>query len=180
MNEERKIIEQLFADSLSGIRKVHPDSLKSVVVNKKNNSFLIELNNGLYGEVTFSELQLDDVIKDLLLDSLKISDQGNSIEIYTHEGEIFDIGADVLKSFISSDAKKKIQAQTKVTATSIGELISDSRKEKKMTQKELSHQTDIDQAIISKIETGKHLPRFDTLERIAKGLGMKISELLQN
>jgi len=161
-------------------RNFEPDSLKSVVVNKKNNSFLIELNNGLYGEVTFSDLQLNDIAKDLLLDSLKISDQGNSIEIFTNDGEIFDIDADVLKSFFSSDTKKKIKDQTQLTANNIGELLSRIRKEKNITQKVLSHLTDIDQAIISKIETGKHLPRFDTLERIGKGLGMNVSELLQN
>ncbi|MEX2410236.1 MAG: helix-turn-helix transcriptional regulator [Candidatus Paceibacterota bacterium] len=161
-------------------RNFEPDSLKSVVVNKKNNSFLIELNNGLYGEVTFSDLQLNDITKDLLLDSLKISDQGNSIEIYTNDGEVFDIDADVLKSFFSSDSKKKIKDQTQLTANNIGELLRGRRKEKNITQKELSNLTDIDQAIISKIETGKHLPRFDTLERIGNGLGMNVSELLQN
>lgn len=171
-----------FLDELQKIvsRNFEPDSLRSVVVNKKNNSFLIELNNGLYGEVTFNDLQLNDIINDLLLDSLKISDQGNAIEIYTKNGEVFDIDADVLKYFISADAKDKIISQTHVTAKNIGEMISKTRKENHITQKELSRLTDIDQAIISKIETGKHLPRFDTLERIATGLGMTISELLQD
>jgi DNA-binding XRE family transcriptional regulator len=171
-----------FLDELQKIvsRNFEPDSLRSVVVNKKNNSFLIELNNGLYGEVTFNDLQLNDIINDLLLDSLKISDQGNAIEIYTKDGEVFDIDTDVLKYFISADAKDKIISQTHVTAKNIGKMISETRKENHITQKELSRLTDIDQAIISKIETGKHLPRFDTLERIATGLGMTVSELLQD
>ena len=53
------------------------------------------------------------------------------------------------------------------------------RQEKgKSNQERLSKKNQIDQAILSKIETGKHLPRFDTLERTAGGLNIPISQLL--
>lgn len=160
-------------------KNFNPDSIKNISVNKKNQSFLVEFNDGAYGEVPFKDLQLDDIVNELLLDSVKISDTGNSIEIFTKEGEIFDIDSDVLKLFTSTPVKDEIKNQTQVTADNVGKLLSMARKDKSITQKELSELTDIDQAIISKIETGKHLPRFDTLERIAKGLGISVSQLLK-
>lgn len=160
-------------------RNFNPDSIKNVSVNKKNHSFLIEFNDGTYGEVTFKDLQLDDILNNLLLDSVTISDKGNSVELFTKDGEVFDIDSYLLKSLISSSVKNEIKNQSQVTANNVGKLLSIARKDKSITQKELSELTDIDQAIISKIETGKHLPRFDTLERIATGLGMSVSELLK-
>lgn len=43
-----------------------------------------------------------------------------------------------------------------------------------LTQKELSMVTDIDQAEISKIESGNANPSIKTLERLAQGMGMEL------
>lgn len=159
-------------------KNFNPDSLKHIAVNKSNKSFLIDYNDGSYGEVSFNDLGIIKFLDNLLIDSAKISKTGNAIEIFTQDGEIFDIDADVLKSFISEDVRNKINREAQITAVSIGASISIARKEKNITQKELSITTEIDQAIISKIENGKHIPRFDTIERIAKGLNINIEKLL--
>lgn len=46
------------------------------------------------------------------------------------------------------------------------------RKECHMTQKELAEKTGINQADISKIETGNANPAISTLQRLAEGMGM--------
>lgn len=46
------------------------------------------------------------------------------------------------------------------------------RKKKHLTQKQLATITGIDQADISKIETGNANPALSTLKRIADGMGM--------
>lgn len=177
----KKSQRKKFIDEINNIvlRNYNPDAIKFVSVNKKNQSFLVEFIDGDYGEVSFKDLHFEDLVDQLLLDSLKINDKGNSIEIFTKDGEIFDIDSVVLKSLISSDIKDDIKKQTQLTADNVGKRLSLARKKRGVTQKELSELTDIDQAIISKIETGKHLPRFDTLERIAKGLDLSVSELLK-
>ena len=48
------------------------------------------------------------------------------------------------------------------------------RKERSLTQKELSRLTGITQADISKIENGSANPSLATLKRLAKGLGKEI------
>lgn len=52
--------------------------------------------------------------------------------------------------------------------------ILDARKEKNLTQKELSDITGIAQSDISRIETGNANPSLQTIERIANGVGKKI------
>ena len=52
--------------------------------------------------------------------------------------------------------------------------ILDSRKEKNMTQKQLSEITGIAQGDISKIENGCANPSLRTIERIAEGMGKKL------
>ena len=43
---------------------------------------------------------------------------------------------------------------------------------------ELSRRTGFDQAVISRLERGKHRPRIDTLRRIARALDMTVSQVL--
>lgn len=50
----------------------------------------------------------------------------------------------------------------------------DARKEKNLTQKELSELTGIAQADISKLENGTANPSVKTLQRLANGMGMAV------
>lgn len=50
----------------------------------------------------------------------------------------------------------------------------DARKEKNLTQKELSELTGIAQADISKLENGTANPSVKTLQRLANGMGMTV------
>jgi transcriptional regulator with XRE-family HTH domain len=43
---------------------------------------------------------------------------------------------------------------------------------------EVARRTGLDQAVISRLEGGKHQPRLDTLRRIADALGLGVAELL--
>lgn len=52
--------------------------------------------------------------------------------------------------------------------------ILDSRKERDVTQKELSEATGITQADISRLENGTANPSLRTLKRLADGLGMRL------
>ena len=53
-------------------------------------------------------------------------------------------------------------------------VLLDVRKEKNITQKQLSELTGINQADISKIENGNANPSIKTLKRIAEAMNMKI------
>ena len=60
-----------------------------------------------------------------------------------------------------------------------GELIKKIRKEKKMTQKQLSEKCGIADSNIRKYENGKQFPKWETLERIAKALDVDVFDLIE-
>jgi DNA-binding XRE family transcriptional regulator len=157
---------------------LHPNAIKYAHVHKQRKSFIIEFNDGLFGEVTFRDLELSDEIDQLMLDTLRINEFGNAIELFNHSGETFDIDGDVLRYFLSDKTKQQIKEYSLESAHHLGELVKAVRKSQKLTQNELSKVTGIDQAIVSKIENGKHLPRIDTIERIANGFGLSVTKFL--
>ncbi|MGM0507326.1 MAG: helix-turn-helix domain-containing protein [Bacteroidota bacterium] len=159
-------------------RSFHPDALKHVSWLNAHQSFLVEFNDGVSGLVSLKDLQLHDMANELIPDSVRINEWGNAAEMFLQDGELFDIDALVLKSFLSDSVRNEIRRQSETTTETVGQQIKAARKRGGLTQVELSNRTQIDQAILSKIETGKHLPRFDTLDRIAKGLGIGLSEVL--
>jgi transcriptional regulator with XRE-family HTH domain len=59
----------------------------------------------------------------------------------------------------------------------IGEKIKTVREAKNLSQKEISNMVQMDQSQYSKIENGKTDPTTNTLEKIAKALGIELSEL---
>ena len=59
-------------------------------------------------------------------------------------------------------------------AQKTGTLIAQARRERGLTQKELSERTGIAQADISKLENGNANPSLRTLQRLAAGMGMQV------
>lgn len=59
----------------------------------------------------------------------------------------------------------------------IGKNIRKIREAKELSQKEVSISVGMDQAQYSRIENGKTDPSFSTIEKIAKALGVTLSEL---
>ncbi len=72
------------------------------------------------------------------------------------------------------DPKRKKEYDALESEYYLIESIIHSRKEKNITQKELSVLTGISQAYLSRIENGTANPSFNTLLKIAKVLGKKL------
>ena len=51
------------------------------------------------------------------------------------------------------------------------------RESKKMTREQLAVRAQVSMFTISRLETGRNIPRYNTLEAIAKVLGVKPSEI---
>ncbi len=67
----------------------------------------------------------------------------------------------------------------KTTKVLLGEKIKEIRKSRKLSQDELSEKIGIDPKHLSRIEVGRSFPSLDTLERIAKALGIDIKDLFE-
>jgi transcriptional regulator with XRE-family HTH domain len=53
------------------------------------------------------------------------------------------------------------------------------RREKDLSQEEVAHRADIHQTYLSGVETGKRNPSILVVERIAKALGVDVSEFFK-
>jgi ribosome-binding protein aMBF1 (putative translation factor) len=70
-----------------------------------------------------------------------------------------------------SFAKKWQESEVEHTLV---KAIVEARNEAGMTQQQLSSVSEIDQAVLSRIESGKANPSIKTLQKVAKGLGKKL------
>jgi transcriptional regulator with XRE-family HTH domain len=61
----------------------------------------------------------------------------------------------------------------------LGLAVKHRREELGLTQEQLANDTDLHQRWISNVETGKRNPSYASLRRLATGLGLPVSELLQ-
>jgi transcriptional regulator with XRE-family HTH domain len=61
----------------------------------------------------------------------------------------------------------------------LGLAVKRRREELGLTQEQLANNTDLHQRWISNVETGKRNPSYGSLRRLATGLGLPVSELLQ-
>ena len=64
--------------------------------------------------------------------------------------------------------------QSLVTENSLGYLLKDARKSRGLTQREAAHTVGLDQTAISRIETGRHVLRVDTLFKLLAALDYEL------
>jgi transcriptional regulator with XRE-family HTH domain len=53
------------------------------------------------------------------------------------------------------------------------------RDERQLTQEQLAHKAKISLGYLARLETGRHDPKLSTLRKIAKALGVPVTELLE-
>ncbi len=70
------------------------------------------------------------------------------------------------------------KATSGISPEEIGRRIAWIRKSKKMTQANLASKTGIQRANIARIESGRHSPSLETLERIANSLNLPVSRIV--
>ncbi|MFA6552753.1 MAG: helix-turn-helix transcriptional regulator [Candidatus Paceibacterota bacterium] len=67
---------------------------------------------------------------------------------------------------------------SEIVSKKLGENMRRIREEKKMSQGDICRALDFDRSHVSNIENGKQNPTLDTIEKIAKALGVTVSQLL--
>lgn len=76
--------------------------------------------------------------------------------------------------------KQDAQQAINTIMFNIGEFIEKKREEKNMSIRELSHLSNVSNAVISDIENGKSMPRVELLVRLALTMEISLSELFAN
>lgn len=138
----------------------------------------VVFSDGLSGLIDWESLGMTNLLDELRLDSATVGSRGATVEILMRDGESFEIDALSIRALLDAGIAKSISDRASESDRAVGERIRSARRAVGITQKDLGERVGIDQAIISKLERGKHQPRFDTLRRVAEGLDLSVSELL--
>ena len=75
---------------------------------------------------------------------------------------------------------QEISGQKRGDEMDVSEKLKKVRKEKKISQELLEARSGVSQSAISAIELGKHTPSIETLEMLAKGLRIPVSDLISD
>ncbi len=94
-------------------------------------------------------------------------------------GIIFDDELDIAEETLYYDGKLLYTKEIDDIKIKVGNMISKAREEAKMTQTELARKVKIHQSDLSDIERGISNPSVKMLDRIAKGLGLKLELFLK-
>jgi DNA-binding XRE family transcriptional regulator len=155
-----------------------PESITDVRYSTEQSSLWLEFGDGRRVSVDWVQLGLDDVEPRLRPDTATVSDDLYAVEVLREDGEVFEIDSASLRSFVDDDAAMRLREAAAESGRLLGERVRKKRERAGLTQKQLAANTGLQQSLISKLERGKHEPRFETLERYADGLGMSVAELV--
>ena len=125
--------------------------------------------------MAWSALRLDDVEPALRPETVRVGEHPDAIEIMKTDGEVFELDSAAVRSILDQKHRRATYAIAEEATLTLGERLRASRESKRMSQSELATRTGLTQEMISNPERGKHQPRFNTLEKYAKGLGVAIT-----
>lgn len=156
-----------------------PNSLINVRFVPQEGALWLEFGDGLKASLEWSRLNLDDVTPPLLPESAAVGDDLDTIRVLKEDGVVFEIDASAVRAFVDQNLSDRIEHRAARSAESVGRRLREKREQANLTQTQLAEKCRLDQPVISKLERGRHRPRFDTLSKYARGLGMSVAELLR-
>jgi DNA-binding XRE family transcriptional regulator len=93
-------------------------------------------------------------------------------------GKKYEVPWDFIRYICDEKYEFSAKKSKKISAQEIGKRITWLRKSKKLTQQALASQSGIQRANIARIESGRHRPSLETLERIAESLSLPVARLV--
>jgi DNA-binding XRE family transcriptional regulator len=135
--------------------------------------------DGHNAALPWKNLGLGGVSPALLPKTAAISKDHDSIQVLRQDGSIFDIDSVAIRTLVDKAARQSIQETSVQSAQELGHLLRESRTAQGKTQLEVARISGLEQALISKLENGRHRPRFDTLRRYSEALGLTVGEILR-
>lgn len=158
---------------------LEPEAVVDARVPSSSDRLRVEFADGLVGEVTWERLGIDErTRKRLVLRSATVGSGSRTVDLLTREGERFEIDSAAVRAILDPAFAGGVDEATRRSERAVGKRIRAARETAGMTQTALADRIGVDQAVISRLERGRHRPRLDTLTRVAKGLGLDIAELL--
>ena len=134
--------------------------------------------DGRKATLALTDLGLAALSPPLLPHTATVSDDHDSIQVLRADGSVFDIDSAAVRSLIDEATAANLREAAVRSDQELGRILRQKRLARGMTQVEVSQASGLEQSLISKLENGRHRPRFDTLRRYSVALGMTVPEVL--
>ena len=157
---------------------LEPDSIADIRFSPSADTFCIEFGDGFFGHLNLEALGVADLRETLVMESATIGGWGKTLEFSKADGRLFEIDSTSIRAVLDSRFARGIEEESHATNAWVGEKVRRAREAAGLTQTQLGEKSGHDQAIVSKLERGRHSPRLDTLRRIVEALGTDVSTLL--
>lgn len=135
--------------------------------------------DGQKATLSLAELGLPDLSPPLLPHTATASEDHDSIKVLRADGSVFDIDSAAVRSVVDETTAANFRDAAIRSDQELGRILRQKRARKAMTQVDVSRASGLEQSLISKLENGRHRPRFDTLRKYALALGMTVPEVLR-
>lgn len=168
-------LEHCLAEALQALE---PDSLLELRYSPVRDDLWVQFGDGFSGTVDWSSLGIEDLRGELVAESASIGEIGRTLEMSKTDGDLFEVDSASIRAVLDREFRRSLNEQTADANETVGVWLRKAREGAALTQVALSERTGIDQAVISRLETGKQRPRIDTLRRISGALDLTLSELL--
>jgi|WetSurMetagenome_2_1015567.scaffolds.fasta_scaffold50942_3 DNA-binding XRE family transcriptional regulator len=106
------------------------------------------------------------------------SSSGESVAIVDESGRAVDISAESLRAALDEEYRTRLLSADEEERRTAGARLRAVRGSFGLSQQELSRRSGIAQESLSRIETGRRAPRLGTLQKLARGMGVPLDELL--
>jgi len=162
------------------IAAIDPHAIVDIRYSDLRKCFWIQFGDGLSSTLNLKELDLKATGSELLPETVTVSsDDSETVELLDIKGEKFEIDSRSLRALVDPTLAENLKREADEQFAKVSERLRRKRTGLKVSQQELARRTGLEQALISKLECGKHQPRFDTLRKYAEGLGLSIGDLLE-
>jgi len=162
------------------IATIDPFAVLDIRCSDSGESLWIQFGDGLSGVLKWKDMNLTRSEADLLPDTLTVAaDDPQTVELQDSKGVRFEIDSRSLRALVDPTFSQSLKREAEKEMTEVGERLKSKRSALKVSQEELARRTGLEQGLISKLECGKHQPRFDTLRTYAEGLGLSVADLLE-
>ena len=159
-----------------------PESLVDVRFSEADRTVWLEFADGLRRALSWgalsSALNLDRRGPALRPETIRIGDHPETLELLDARGREFQIDSAAIRALLDTKLARNVYAASEAAGASLGDRLRLRRESAGLTQSQIAERSGLTQEMISNLERGKHQPRFETLEKYAKGLGLSVAALL--
>lgn len=110
--------------------------------------------------------------------AVSVGSNGESLVAVYGSGRAVDVSTESLRAALDEDYRSSLVSADDTERSKAGARLRAVRESLGLSQLELSRRSGIAQESLSRIETGRCDPRLGTLQRLARGMGLSLDQLL--